>query len=251
MLKTLVLGHGNYYKKENIRCSPIPVDEWFNDPYISLDDIAEINPDILYHIDNKRWTFAKDSSYDRIIDCTGGSLMYGGFNSIHFHEDNLNTVFFKEIQRILRPYGLFYANKRTGWVFQKNGEGELVLLKKKEYVEFLRPPASEERIETIKEYIFVKSGAYTVDEVVELEDLREKYEKELKKFMKYWCGICNTKMTDLETHNKHLQTDDHKIKRCFFIKKLKNMDLYQLRNEYDTVNINRIIRDEETTSLCL
>ena len=94
MLRTLVLGHGRVYKKEDIRCSPIDVDEWYNDPFISVDDLEEIEPDILYRLErDRRWTFAKDNSYDRIIDCTGGALLYH-INHIKPLEDNQSLRFF-------------------------------------------------------------------------------------------------------------------------------------------------------------
>lgn len=247
-LKTLVLGHGNKYKKEDVRCSPIDVDEWYNDPFISVDDLPEIKPDILCHLSkNKLWTFARDNSYDRIIDCTGGALLY---HHDHFDEKNM-TRFYLEIQRILAPYGIFYATRRTGWVFQKDDKGKLKLLDIISKPKLLRRPISVDRINKLQNHPFVKNGIYTSDEVIELEYLRKEFDEKKQKYMKWNCNICKTNCTSLKLHNDHLQTDVHMINRLLKKKELLYMTSKQLREEYDTINICKILEQEETFGMCL
>lgn len=114
-MKTLILGHGREYKKEDIRCSPIDIDDWFNDEYDCLDMSEESKPDICFYIRTGGWTFAEDNSYDRIIDCTGGSI---SSSRGLFHEYRLRDL--NEVCRILRNNGVFYTNRRVNFFYQKN-----------------------------------------------------------------------------------------------------------------------------------
>ena len=113
MKKTLVIGHGKAYKKNNIRCSPIPIDDWFDEPFDSLDAYPEAEPDILFEIKTGVWTFSADESYDRIIDCTGGILSQGNLNRRSF------PSILREVRRILRPDGIFYTDSRNITNYQK------------------------------------------------------------------------------------------------------------------------------------
>lgn len=109
-MDTLVLGHGKFYLtgKNTIRCSPIPVSEWINGPYVSVDNNSQVQPDILYDLAKIPWSFASDMSYDRIIDTTGLGLK--GFYGKDYFE--------AEIRRILKPNGGFYGS-RNGYVIKK------------------------------------------------------------------------------------------------------------------------------------
>lgn len=118
-MRTLILGHGKLYKKKDIRCSPIPVDDWFNEPYESLDYDPYVDPDILFEIKTGVWTFAPDETYDRIIDTTGGVLSYGGS---HYSIRRSFPHVLREVQRILKPSGIFYTDLRNDTVYQKQGE---------------------------------------------------------------------------------------------------------------------------------
>jgi hypothetical protein len=97
---TLVLGHGKYYVTHGMRCSPIPLDDWINDSYTSVDCDPDVEPDIVFNLRIDKWTFAKDSEYDRIIDTTGIGLF-----TLEYKKDS----FWKEIDRILKPGGTFYG----------------------------------------------------------------------------------------------------------------------------------------------
>jgi hypothetical protein len=118
-MNTLILGHGRYYEKEDVRCSPIDVDEWFNDTFDCVDDLEDVEPDILFDLRSRIWKFAEDNSYDRIVDCTGGILSRGGYDR-QVEEKTLN-----DIQRILRPGGIFYSDRRVNYVCYKERDGSL------------------------------------------------------------------------------------------------------------------------------
>ena len=248
-MKTLVLGHGRTYKQEQIRCSPIKVDEWFNEPFDSVDDLDVIEPDIIFNL-RKEWTFAKHNSYDRIIDCTGGALQMG-----HSGNRPVSSFILDQVKRILTPYGLFYPDwhyKHT--IYQKDDNGELVLLENKIVPQFLRRPISTEKLEKIKEYVFVKSGAYTVDDYVESDAVKADYEKKMEKYHRYSCNLCNTDFTIKDNHLRHLSTKQHREQRS---KKLieytshtdkKIFDLYDI---YHTTNICKIIKREENCGISI
>lgn len=114
-MKTLVIGHGKAYKKNDIRCSPILVDKWFNEPFDSLDAYPEAEPDILFEIKTGVWTFAADESYDRIIDCTGGILSQMGTKRRSY------PYILREVKRVLTPHGVFYTDVRNAFNYQKEG----------------------------------------------------------------------------------------------------------------------------------
>ena len=197
-MKTLILGHGRTYEKEKelyTRCSPIDVDEWFNDPYDCVDESEEVEPDIVFDL-RKKWTFAKKDSYDRIIDTTGGALQIG-----HSGNRPVDPFILKQVQRALKPYGLFYPDwhyKNT--IYQKDCIGELVLLENKIVHQFLIPPVTEEQHEKIKNYVLVKSGTYTIQDYIESDAIKAEYEKKMEKWERYSCNICNTKLTTKENH---------------------------------------------------
>ncbi len=114
-MKTLVLGHGRYYKTKEeydaipqdkqgyystIRCSPIDINEWYSDEFTSVDMDTGVRPDIVYDLRKRPWTFAKDEYYDRVIDTCGIAF-------VHFH--TYDTWFMTEVLRILKPGGRFYG----------------------------------------------------------------------------------------------------------------------------------------------
>jgi hypothetical protein len=65
-MKTLVIGHGSFYlpKKQyktryrmkrgknylDIRCSPLPVEDWYHEEFISVDIDPNVKPDIVYEL---------------------------------------------------------------------------------------------------------------------------------------------------------------------------------------------------------
>ena len=146
MADTLVLGHGRYYT-DDCRCSPMDINEWIHDPYVCVDNMRYVNPDIVYDLihgidygtkyswgDEKRmnvpktyncrWTFAKDESYRRVIDCAGGILqMDSSLTESKWYPDpdpgKYSQKMLKEICRVLQPNGLFYGNFRHKLVYQK------------------------------------------------------------------------------------------------------------------------------------
>lgn len=117
-MKTLVIGHGKTYKKNEIRCSPIPVDDWFNGHFDCLDASPETEPDILFEIKTGVWTFANDDTYDRIIDCTGGCISQGGYS---FSVRRSNPYILREVKRVLKQNGVFYTDLRNESNYQKKG----------------------------------------------------------------------------------------------------------------------------------
>ncbi len=107
--KILVLGHGKYYKKEDIRCSPIDKDLWFDKEYTSVDNSTYVEPDILYDLYNKKniiqnWTFSNENEYDIIIDCGGLAFVCSGRPKYLIK----NSILI-EIYRILKINGIFYT----------------------------------------------------------------------------------------------------------------------------------------------
>ena len=115
-MKTLVIGHGKAYKKSDIRCSPIPVDDWFHESFDSLDAYPEAEPDILFEIKTGVWAFADNESYDRIVDCTGGILSQGIMIRRSY------PYILREVKRVLKPNGIFYTDVRTPKKYQKQGD---------------------------------------------------------------------------------------------------------------------------------
>jgi len=212
-MKTLILGHGRTYEKGlYTRCSPIDVDEWFNDPYDCVDEVEEVKPDIVFDL-TKKWKFAQNYSYDRIIDTTGGALQLG-----HSGNRPVDPFLLKQVQRILKPYGLFYPDwhyKNT--IYQQDCNGELVLLENKIVPQFLIPPVSEEKLEEIKNYVFVKSGTYIIQDYIESDAIKAEYEKKMEKWNRYSCNICNTKLTTKENHKQHLASEQHKRQKSIKI----------------------------------
>jgi hypothetical protein len=109
LMETLVLGHGELYCGDyGIRCSPIALDRWVNNPYVSVDMDEDVKPTIVYDLRTIPWAFARDESYDQIIDTTGLGLSY----------QYQNTKFLKELQRVLKMGGTFYGRK--GFTFTKS-----------------------------------------------------------------------------------------------------------------------------------
>ena len=69
-----------------------------------MDEEAEVEPDIVFDL-RKKWKFANKDSYDRIIDTTGGALQIG-----HSGNKPVDPFLLQQVQRILKPYGLFYPD---------------------------------------------------------------------------------------------------------------------------------------------
>lgn len=100
-MKTLVLGHGRLYGND-VRCSPIPLVDWINDDYLSVDMDAESQPDIVYDLSVVPWTFAQEGEYDRIIDTTGGYIQ-------DITRRGRGRLPMEEVTRILKKGGIFYG----------------------------------------------------------------------------------------------------------------------------------------------
>ena len=118
----LILGHGRKYKKTDIKCSPILLDEWFEFPYTCVDINPDINPDIVYDLDIKtQWNFANDNEYDIIID-TCGILFSSRYKSFKYN-------FINQIKRILKPNGYFFGrNKFVFYKYFKSGDDNKKIL---------------------------------------------------------------------------------------------------------------------------
>jgi len=116
---TLILGHSHYMDKNyDIRCSPIDVKEWINDPFVCVDFYSD-DCDIEYNLYLSQesgilgikykgywnWVFAEDSSYDRIIDTMGSINWVNPRIPRYRHESDL----LKTIKRVLKPSGKFYS----------------------------------------------------------------------------------------------------------------------------------------------
>jgi len=101
----LILGHGKLYhhphgrNQSSIRCSPIPVENWINQEYISVDNRPEVEPDIIYDLNQDTWYFAEDNQFEQIIDTTGLGLS-------HKYK---KQSFIDELNRILKPNGIFHG----------------------------------------------------------------------------------------------------------------------------------------------
>ena len=249
-MKTLILGHGRTYVKGlDTRCSPIDVDEWFNDPYDCVDEEEEVKPDIVFDL-TKKWTFAQNDSYDRIIDCTGGALQLG-----HSGNRPVDQLLLKKVQRILKPYGLFYPDwhyKNT--IYQQDCNGELVLLENKIVPKFLIPPVSEEKLEEIKKSPFVQSGTYTIQDYIESDAIKAEYNKKMEKWHRYSCNICKTQLTTKENHEQHLASEQHKRQKSIKIIQYKSPiseEFLDLCYFYKTRATNKIMKEEENFSISI
>ena len=249
-MKTLILGHGRTYEKElDTRCSPIDVNEWFNDPYDCVDEEEEVEPDIVFDL-RKKWKFANKDYYDRIIDTTGGALQIG-----HYGNRPVEPFILKQVQRILKPYGLFYPDlhyKNT--IYQKDCIGELVLLENKIVTQFLIPPVTEEELEKIKNCVFVKSGTYTIQDYIESDAIKAEYNKKMEKWERYSCSICNMNLTTKENHEKHLASEQHKRQKSIKIIQYSSPvdeEYINLCYYYKTRNINKIMKEEETFGISI
>jgi hypothetical protein len=126
-VKTLILGHiRNQYPINNIRCSPIDVNLWYNKPYHCVDCIVDEGDDVdfVYDLYNGKfvskgeeasfkgkprsgkqirwiWSFAKDNSYDMIVDCMGCIYVRKEYMC---QDDLLETII-----RVLTIGGVFYS----------------------------------------------------------------------------------------------------------------------------------------------
>ena len=133
---------------------------------------------------------------------------------------------------------------------QKNDDGEPVsLLNVSKSI--LHSAIPLEELEKMKTSPFVKNGTYTVEDLVDIHYLRLIHEQKMKKYWRWCCDICNTKLTTLENHKEHLTTDDHKENRQLKMNELCTMDLIEMRRKYDTTNIVKILKDEENFGLCM
>ena len=151
---TLILGHGRKYSEDPIngcRCSPIDVKEWLYDPYVCVDNIRDIEPDIVYDLVRSidygtkytwgdepymnlsakprcKWTFAEDETYERVIDCVGANLQISTRDhGTHPDKYKYGQDILQEICRVLKPHGIFYGNDRKQYVYQKIN-GRMILL---------------------------------------------------------------------------------------------------------------------------
>jgi hypothetical protein len=274
-MKTLILGHGRTYKKDlDTRCSPIDVDEWFNDPYDCVDEEEEVKPDFVFDL-TKKWTFAPADSYDRIIDTTGGALQIecgirSEVENIHAYSEGrrrspseyghsgnrpVDPFILKQVQRILKPYGLFYPDwhyKNT--IYQRDIVGELVLLKNKIVPQFLVPAVPEHKLNEIINYPLVINGTYTIQDYIESDICKAEHKKKMEKWNRYCCNICKTNLTTYENHQTHLASEQHKRQKS--IKMIQyscpvDDELLELYRLHKTKNICKIIQKEENRRICI
>jgi len=250
VMKTLILGHGRIYKKDlDTRCSPIDVDEWFNDPYDCVDDSEEVKPDIVFDL-TQSWKFAPNSSYDRIIDCTGGTLQLG-----HSGNKPVSSFILQQVQRILKPYGLFYPDRHyKNTIYQQDCNGELVLLENKIVPQYLVPYVSESELEKIRKSPLVQSGTYTIEDYIESDRIKAEYHKQMEKWERYCCNICNTKFSTKENHQTHLASEQHKRQKSIKIIRYScpiDDELIELYQVYKTKNVSKIIKEEENFGISI
>jgi hypothetical protein len=119
-MKTLILGHSYYYKKTNVRCSPIDVELWYDKHFdcvdfmcdkTTTDFVYDIYRSIDYSVENNIkydgywvWKFSQDNTYNIIVDCTG-SINWDKSKKQYRHYDEL----IKTIFRVLTTNGIFYS----------------------------------------------------------------------------------------------------------------------------------------------
>lgn len=249
-MKTIILGHGRTYEKGlHTRCSPIDVDEWFNEPFDCVDELEVVKPDIVFNL-REKWTFAKMDSYDRIIDCTGGALQLS-----HSGNRPVCPFILDQVKHALKPYGLFYPDwhyKNT--IYQKDVIGELVLLENKIIPQFLIPAVPQDELEKIRKTPFVISGTYTIQDYIESDMVKAEYQKKMKKWERYCCNFCKTKFTTKENHQKHLDSEQHKREKS--IKMIRytcpvDDELLELYQVYKTKNICKIIKYQENMGISI
>jgi hypothetical protein len=249
-MKTLILGHGRTYKKDlDTRCSPIDVDEWFNDPYDCVDEEEEVKPDFVFDL-TKKWTFAPADSYDRIIDTTGGALQIG-----HSGNRPVDPFILKQVQRVLKIYGIFYPDwhyKNT--IYQRDCNGELILLKNKIVPQFLIPAVPEHKLNEIRNYPLVINGTYTIQDYIESDICKAEHKKKMEKWNRYCCNICKTNLTTYENHQTHLASEQHKRQKSIKLIQYScpvDDELLELYRLHKTKNICKILQKEETLRICI
>lgn len=64
--------------------------------------------------------------------------------------------------------------------------------------------------------------------------------------LQYKCLICETTPDQLSHHKSHLKTSKHKDKRTIFELELKTMTIEQLNQKYNSINMEDIIKNNET-----
>jgi hypothetical protein len=107
----LILGHGRKYKPTYIRCSPIPIEDWYYASYTCVDINPKVHPDIVYDLEKNinNWTFTSSAhKYTLIID-TCGCLFYNGHD--------YPKKFLRQIDRYLNQNGVFYG--RNNYIYTK------------------------------------------------------------------------------------------------------------------------------------
>ena len=63
---------------------------------------------------------------------------------------------------------------------------------------------------------------------------------------KYYCGICDTKPDQISHHKSHLNTEKHNVKKELFLLKLKSLNNEELIENYNSNDIDNIIKNIET-----
>lgn len=119
-MKTLVLGHGRKYSKSYVRCSSLDVNEWYDSDYICVDINKTVEPDIVFDLTKRTWSFCKEDEFDRIIDTTGILFIRSNIS----HERLYCHGFEEKILKLLKINGHFYG-RQTHWQKLENNEIKL------------------------------------------------------------------------------------------------------------------------------
>lgn len=108
-----------------------------------------------------------------------------------------------------------------------------------------------EQLLKMKNSPFVKNGAYTIEDLIEIHYLKLDHAEKMKKYWRWSCNICNSKLATLENHQAHLTTDEHNKNMRLKMKELCIMDLQELRKKYESTNIVQILKEEENVGLVM
>lgn len=111
----LILGHGKVYETPTgVRCSPVSPHTWLSSPFISVDILPGVEPDVVHDLMQLPWPF-EDDQFDEIIDTCGhlGPLAFRGYAQA-----------LPEIRRIVKSGG-----RLRGWDKSSSKAMDLIIVK--------------------------------------------------------------------------------------------------------------------------
>ena len=95
----LILGHGAIYEPPlGIRCSAVPTERWFHEPFVSVDMCEETRPHVVWDLRKYPWPF-RDGAFEEVVDTCGVGLVL----------EARTERFQREVLRVLADGGTFHG----------------------------------------------------------------------------------------------------------------------------------------------